>query len=129
MIYRFFLFIFRDLGLLLAGTARCVLKPSGNRCRSEDLEEASRDALLVAIDDQLRSGADVVSPCLNVMGVAEGLGVLESISGLEPVAPRRKLCSKKTRCDWWSRPCVSYGKAPLALRGLGVAVELEGFVR
>lgn len=92
----------------------------------EDLEEASRDALLVCIDDQLRAGADVVSPCLNVMGVAEGLGVLESISGLEPVAPRRKLPPRRRIGSiGGSDPVFRMEKAPLALRGLGVAVELE----
>jgi len=88
---------------------------------NDDTEEIARDAFLVALDDQLRVGADIVSTNLGLPGVAEGIALLDRIQGLEPL-PNRKLLRSRL---YQSAPMYRQTKPLLALRGLGIATDAE----
>lgn len=88
---------------------------------SKDEEETARDAFLVALDDQLRVGADLVSTTLSLPGTAEGTAILERVNGLEPLPSRRHFASRLHSLE----PAFQQAKPLLALRGLGVAADAE----
>lgn len=88
---------------------------------NDDTEEIARDAFLVALDDQLRVGADIVSTNLGLPGVAEGTALLDRIQGLEPLPSRKQLSSRL----YHSSPRYQQTKPLLALRGLGIASDAE----
>ncbi|MFO0813760.1 MAG: hypothetical protein U0796_11105 [Gemmatales bacterium] len=88
---------------------------------NDDREEVARDAFLVALDDQLRVGADIVSTNLGLPGVTEGISVLQRIQGLEPLPSRKKLSSRL----YHAAPAFQQTKPLVALRGLGVASDAE----
>jgi 5-methyltetrahydropteroyltriglutamate--homocysteine methyltransferase len=84
----------------------------------EDREEAVRDAVRLAIDDQLRAGADLISDG-EMQRVDFNLGFYDYLSGIKPLPPARR----------WGAPahdqrsryvCVAPLEAP---RGLGVVAE------
>jgi 5-methyltetrahydropteroyltriglutamate--homocysteine methyltransferase len=85
---------------------------------ADDREEAVRDAVRLALDDQLRAGADLVTDG-EMQRVDFNLGFYDYLEGLKPLPPARR----------WGPPahdqrsrylCV----APLAApRGLGVVAE------
>src|SRR5438067_1897964 len=54
-------------------------KRQSEREYPRDSEETARDAFLVALDDQLRVGADIVSTTLGLPGTAEDTGVLADL--------------------------------------------------
>jgi 5-methyltetrahydropteroyltriglutamate--homocysteine methyltransferase len=87
----------------------------------DDGEEVARDAFLVALDDQLRVGADIVTTNLGLPGVSEGTALLERIQGLETLPSRKQLSSRL----YHSYPVYQQTKPLLALRGLGVATDAE----
>ncbi len=91
------------------------------RAFNDDSEEIARDAFLVALDDQLRVGADIVSTNLGLPGVAEGTALLDRIQGLEPLPNRKQLKSRL----YQSGPLYQQTKPLLALRGLGIASDAE----
>jgi 5-methyltetrahydropteroyltriglutamate--homocysteine methyltransferase len=84
----------------------------------EDREEALRDAVRLAVDDQLRAGADLITDG-EMQRVDFNLGFYDYLSGIEPLPPARRWGSPAH--DQRSRyRCV----APLAApRGLGLAEE------
>lgn len=88
---------------------------------NDDSEEVARDAFLVALDDQLRVGADIVTTNLGLPGVSEGTAVLDRIQGLEPLPSRKTLSSRL----YHAAPAYQQTKPLLALRGLGVATDAE----
>jgi 5-methyltetrahydropteroyltriglutamate--homocysteine methyltransferase len=87
----------------------------------DDGEEVARDAFLVALDDQLRVGADIVTTNLGLPGVVEGISILERIQGLETLPSRKQLSSRL----YHGQPIYQQTKPLLALRGLGVATDAE----
>ncbi|HQR06592.1 MAG TPA: hypothetical protein PLN21_07205 [Gemmatales bacterium] len=91
------------------------------RAFNDDTEEIARDAFLVALDDQLRVGADIVSTNLGLPGVAEGTALLDRIQGLEPLPSRKQLSSRL----YHNAPVYQQTKPLLALRGLGIATDAE----
>lgn len=91
------------------------------RVFNDDIEEIARDAFLVALDDQLRVGADIVSTNLGLPGVAEGTALLDRIQGLEPLPSRKQLSSRLYN----NAPIYHQTKPLLALRGLGIASDAE----
>jgi 5-methyltetrahydropteroyltriglutamate--homocysteine methyltransferase len=54
----------------------------------DDLEEALRDAVRLAVDDQLRAGADIITDG-EMQRVDFNLGFYDRLSGLRPLPPRR----------------------------------------
>lgn len=87
----------------------------------EDQEEVSRDAFLVALDDQLRAGADIVTTQLGLPGVVEGITILDRIQGLEVLPHRKRLRSRlfhQTARYQQTKPLI-------ALRGLGLCSDAE----
>ena len=85
---------------------------------SDDREEALRDAIRLAIDDQLRAGADIITDG-EMQRVDFNLGFYDYLEGLKPLAPARR----------WGAPahdqrsryvCVAPIEAP---RGLGLVEE------
>ncbi len=83
-----------------------------------DREEAVRDAVRLAIDDQLRAGADIISDG-EMQRVDFNLGFYDYLEGIKPLPPARR----------WGPPahdqrsrylCVEPVKAP---RGLGLIEE------
>jgi 5-methyltetrahydropteroyltriglutamate--homocysteine methyltransferase len=88
---------------------------------NDDSEEVARDAFLVALDDQLRVGADIVTTNLGLPGVSEGTAVLDRIQGLEPLPSRKKLSSRL----YHGAAVYQQTKPLVALRGLGVASDAE----
>lgn len=91
------------------------------RAFNDDTEEIARDAFLVALDDQLRVGADIVTTNLGLPGVAEGTALLDRIQGLEPLPSRKQLSSRL----FHAVPVYQQTKPLLALRGLGIASDAE----
>src|SRR5581483_6265892 len=84
----------------------------------EDRAEAVRDAVVVAIDDQVRAGADIITDG-EMQRVDFNLGFYDYLEGLEPMPPARR----------WGAPahdqrskykCVAPLRAP---RGLGLVTE------
>jgi 5-methyltetrahydropteroyltriglutamate--homocysteine methyltransferase len=84
----------------------------------EDRDEAVRDAVRLAVDDQLRAGADLITDG-EMQRVDFNLGCYDSLTGLQPLPPGRR----------WGPPahdqrdkylCVSPVLAP---RGLGLVEE------
>jgi 5-methyltetrahydropteroyltriglutamate--homocysteine methyltransferase len=84
----------------------------------DDRDEAVRDAVRLAIDDQLRAGADLISDG-EMQRVDFNLGFYDYLTGLEPMPPARR----------WGAPahdqrsryhCIAPLEAP---RGLGVVEE------
>ena len=96
-------------------------KRHAERIFNDDSEEISRDAFLVALDDQLRVGADIVTTNLGLPGVAEGTALLDRIQGLEPLPSRKSLSSRL----YSAAPVYQQSKPLLALRGLGIASDAE----
>src|SRR4051812_18979111 len=60
------------------------------RVGADDREEAGRDAAGLAVDDQLRAGADLISDG-EMTRVDFNLGFYQHLRGLEPVPPGRQL--------------------------------------
>ena len=54
----------------------------------DDLEEALRDAVRLAVDDQLRAGADLITDG-EMQRVDFNLGFYDRLTGLEPLPQRR----------------------------------------
>src|ERR1700676_1633181 len=89
-------------------------------CGPADRDEAVRDAIRLAIDDQLRAGADRVTDG-EMQRVDFNLGFYDYLQGIQPLPPARR----------WGAPgpdqrakyvCV----APLAAsRGLGLVEEYQ----
>lgn len=86
----------------------------------DDREEALRDAVRLAVDDQIRAGADLITDG-EMQRVDFNLGFYDYLSGIEPMAPARR----------WGPPahdqrsryrCISLLDAP---KGLGLAVEYQ----
>src|SRR6516162_5545807 len=84
----------------------------------EDRREAVRDAVRLAVDDQLRAGADLITDG-EMQRVDFNLGFYDRLTGLVPLPPGRK----------WGAPahdqrskyrCVAPVEAP---RGLGLVEE------
>src|SRR5947208_3955591 len=84
----------------------------------EDREEAVRDAVRLAVDDQLRAGTDLITDG-EMQRVDFNLGFYDRLTGIEPLPPARK----------WGPPahdqrskyrCVDPLAAP---KGLGVVWE------
>src|SRR6185312_9270648 len=84
----------------------------------DDLEEALRDAVRLAVDDQLRAGADLITDG-EMQRVDFNLGFYDYLSGIEPLPPARR----------WGAPahdqrsryrCVAPLSAP---NGLGLVEE------
>jgi 5-methyltetrahydropteroyltriglutamate--homocysteine methyltransferase len=84
----------------------------------DDREEALRDAVRLAVDDQLRAGADLVTDG-EMQRVDFNLGFYDYLAGLQPVPPARR----------WGPPahdqrsrylCTDHLAAP---RGLGLVAE------
>jgi 5-methyltetrahydropteroyltriglutamate--homocysteine methyltransferase len=87
---------------------------------TDDREEAVRDAVRLAVDDQLRAGADLISDG-EMQRVDFNLGFYDHIEGLQPLPPARR----------WGPPahdqrsrylCVAPLTAP---RGLGLLAEYQ----
>jgi methionine synthase II (cobalamin-independent) len=97
------------------------LKRHPERDLVKDVEETARDAFLVALDDQLRVGADIVSTSLAVPGMAEGTAILERINGLDRLPTRRHFASRLHSLE----PAFQQTKPLVALRGLGAAADAE----
>lgn len=92
-----------------------------DRGYNEDQEEVSRDAFLVALDDQLRAGADIVTTQLGLPGVVEGISILDRIQGLEVLPHRKRLRSRL----YHHSARYQQTKPLIALRGLGFWSEAE----
>lgn len=96
-------------------------KRNPERRFNDDTEEVARDAFLVALDDQLRVGADIVTTNLGLPGVSEGTALLDRIQGLEPLPSSKQLSSRL----YHAAPIYQQTKPLLALRGLGIASDAE----
>src|SRR4051812_26765179 len=85
---------------------------------ADDREEAVRDAVRLAVEDQLRAGADIISDG-EMQRVDFNLGFYDYLEGLEPLPPSRR----------WGAPAHDQRSkyrctAPLqARRGLGTVAE------
>src|SRR6516225_3363618 len=86
----------------------------------DDREEALRDAVRLAVDDQLRAGADLITDG-EMQRVDFNLGFYDYLSGIEPLPPARR----------WGPPahdqrsryrCVASLSAP---KGLGLVEEYQ----
>src|SRR2546421_327880 len=67
----------------------------------DDREEAVRDAVRLAVDDQLRAGADLITDG-EMTRVDFNLGFYDHLSGLEPLPPARR---------WGAPPGTGRGRA------------------
>src|SRR5258708_173849 len=87
---------------------------------SDDREEAVRDAVRLALDDQLRAGADLVSDG-EMQRVDFNLGFYDYLEGLTPLPPARR----------WGPPAHDHRRRYLALapltapHGLGLVAEYQ----
>ena len=85
---------------------------------TDDRDEAVRDAVRLAVDDQLHAGADLITDG-EMQRVDFNLGFYDYLTGLEPLSPGRR----------WGPPAHDQRsryrcKEPLAApRGLGIAAE------
>jgi 5-methyltetrahydropteroyltriglutamate--homocysteine methyltransferase len=85
---------------------------------SQDRDEAVRDATRLAVDDQLRAGADLISDG-EMQRVDFNLGFYDYLQGIRPLPPARRLGAPAH--DQRSRYlCVEPLRAP---EGLGVVAE------
>src|SRR5262249_22501828 len=84
----------------------------------DDREEALRDAVRLAVDDQVRAGADIITDG-EMQRVDFNLGFYDYLTGIEPLPQRRQ----------WGPPAHDqrsryFCKAPLAApHGLGLVAE------
>ncbi len=85
---------------------------------ADDRDEALRDAVRLAIDDQLRAGADIISDG-EMQRVDFNLGFYDYLEGLKPLPSARRwgppAHDQRSRYD-----CITPIKAP---RGLGLVEE------
>lgn len=87
-----------------------------------DRDEALRDAVRLAIDDQLRAGLDIITDG-EMQRVDFNLGFYDYLTGIEPIPPARKLGAPAH--DQRSRyRCTAPIAAP---RGLGTVAEYQRF--
>jgi 5-methyltetrahydropteroyltriglutamate--homocysteine methyltransferase len=84
----------------------------------EDREEALRDAVRLAVDDQLRAGADIITDG-EMQRVDFNLGFYDHLSGIRPVSPGR-LWGPPAHDQRDKYLCVGPVTAP---RGLGLVEE------
>src|ERR1700737_2275152 len=89
-----------------------------DRCGADDRDEALRDAVRLAVDDQLRAGADIISDG-EMQRVDFNLGFYDRLTGIEP----------RPQARGWGPPahdqrsrylCVGAIDAP---HGLGIVEE------
>src|SRR5205823_11118603 len=85
---------------------------------ADDRAEAVRDAVRLAVDDQLRAGADLISDG-EMQRVDFNLGFYEYLRGLEPI-PRARRWGAPAHDQRDHYRCVAPLEAP---RGLGVVPE------
>ena len=99
----------------IAETARCP-----ENFGPFDRAEALRDAVRLAIDDQLRAGLDRISDG-EIGRVDFNLGFYDYLKGIEPIPPERKL-GPPAHDQRGRYRCVAHLLAP---EGLGVVEEFE----
>jgi 5-methyltetrahydropteroyltriglutamate--homocysteine methyltransferase len=87
---------------------------------SEDREEALRDAVRLAVDDQLRAGADLITDG-EMQRVDFNLGFYDRLAGIEPVPPSR-LWGPPAHDQRSKYRCVAPLTAP---NGLGLVSEYQ----
>jgi 5-methyltetrahydropteroyltriglutamate--homocysteine methyltransferase len=94
------------------------VKAHPERFGSLDREEATRDAVRIAIDDQLRAGLDRISDG-EMQRVDFNLGFYEFLGGLESIPPARR-CGAPAHDQRDRYRCIAPLDAP---SGLGVVAE------
>lgn len=90
------------------------------RFGSDDREEALRDAVRLAIDDQLRAGADIITDG-EMQRVDFNLGFYDYLEGLKPL-PISRLWGQPAHDQRSKYVCVAPLTAP---RGLGLVAEYQ----
>src|SRR5438445_1989166 len=90
----------------------------GSEFGSDDRDEAVRDAIRLAVDDQLRAGADIITDG-EMQRVDFNLGFYDYLTGIDLLPPARRLGAPAH--DQRSRyVCTAQLAAP---RGLGTIAE------